>query len=411
MSVAPKSCLPAPVRLALLVSLTSLALPVFAHSGLPMEEGISASLDLAVSWRSKNQLSDADIHNQVVWQMPGLLMGGHASAYQQNSTLDQASLRMQYLSADRSYAMVKVGSHGDSEVSLENAMAGQSWEWAGQSLSAEAGRMTAFFSPFNHQHPADAAFSLTPLAYSGLLGGHVEDVGVRMSVGEALHGLSAGIEHYQGSRFPAADSGGLSGLFVRHAGVLEQLDWQLQGWLLDASANNRQDDRSASSHSHSASSSTAFSGYFDGDTRVAGLFGDIGYRWANNWRLGLVAEYMSSQVNGQVTDSAATRVIQLDGDYQSLLLEPGLTLGAQRLAVRYEVLHIINRLTGTAVDTLADEAGLINDGHNPQRLAAVWHWQYNGHTGVRLEWMSDQSMPDRQPVVMTAGVIWKGELL
>ena len=115
------------------------------------------------------------------------------------------------------------------------------------------------------------------------------DDGVRLSLGNSDAGFSAGLEAYKGSAFPAAGSGGMHTAFVRLAGQGAATDWQLQGWYLSAQADNRQDDRSASGHSHSASVSTAFSGRFNGDTDAAGLYLDTGWRWAAEQRLGLRA--------------------------------------------------------------------------------------------------------------------------
>ena len=148
--------------------------------------------------------------------------------------------------------------------------------------------------------------------------------------------------------------------FVRLAGQWAATDWQLQGWYLSAQADNRQDDRSASGHSHSASTSTAFSGRFSGDTEAAGVYLETGWRWAAEQRLGLRAEWLTVTVDGRVENDTATQEIGLAGDYQALLLEPSLRWQAHTLALRYERLSIQNSLTGAAVGTLGAEAGLIN---------------------------------------------------
>jgi len=382
---------------------------VLAHNSIPDKQGVSASLSLAVSWRSQNQLSDDDIDDKVVWQVPGMMMGGHASAYEQYSTLDESSLRLQYLSAEGSYAFVKLGSHSGADPEIEEAFVGQQWQ---QDVHAEAGRMTAFFSPNNHLHPSTGLFSLSPLGFTAMFGGHIEDTGMRITAGNQAEGFSGGVENYRGSSFPAAGTGGLTALFLRHAHQGFSLDWQLQGWALSASAENRQDDRSSiSGHSHSSSASSAFAGYFDGDTDAAGLFVDIGWTLDYQQRIGMRAEYMVSQVDGTVRDANDTQQIDLDGEYRGLLLEPEIRLGDHAMALRYERISISNTLTGSAVATLGGDAGLINNGHNPQRLTFAWNWQYNRNLGLRLEWMKDQALEDRQPEVFTTGVVWKTDLL
>lgn len=399
-----------PVALLCLCSAAMIPGEALAHNSQPQKQGISATVNLATSWRSQNQLSGEDIDNEVVWQIPGILMGGHATAYEKGTSLDESSLRLQYLSNEGSYATVKIGSHGDTDLSVEEAYLGQ--QWSEYSLHAEAGQMTAFFSPHNHIHPSTGLFSLTPLGYTALFGGHVEDTGLRMAAGNSDEGFSGGVETYKGSSFPAGGTGGLSAAFLRHAHQGFNLDWQVQGWILTASAENRQDDRSSSSgHSHSSSTSTAFSGYFDGDTDAAGLFVDLGWTLGYEKRIGLKAEYMSSEVNGKVRDADDTQEIGLDGKYQSVLLEPGIGIGKHQLAVRYERLKVTNSLTGSAVATLGEEAGLINNGHNPERLTFSWNYQHTKNLGLRLEWMKDKATEDRQPEVLTAGFVWKSDLL
>lgn len=391
------------------LALPLLALPVAAHNET-LAPGLSARLHLATSWRSDDQQTEEERAAQEVWQIPGVLMGGHAAPYERETTLDEASLWLTYRTPEQSYVVVKAGSHGGSELALEYAYAGQQLHAGSVPLQVEAGRMMAFFSPLNHQHPSTELFSLNSLAYSALLGGHVQDDGVRLSLGNSDAGFSAGLEAYKGSAFPAAGSGGMHTAFVRLAGQGAATDWQLQGWYLSAQADNRQDDRSASGHSHSASVSTAFSGRFNGDTDAAGLYLDTGWRWAAEQRLGLRAEWLTVTVDGRVENDTATQEIGLAGDYQALLLEPSLRWQAHTLALRYERLSIQNSLTGAAVGTLGAEAGLINQGHNPQRLSVAWNWQYQPALLLRLEWLQDKAMPDHQPQVLMLGGVWKHSL-
>lgn len=389
--------------------LCALSVPATAHQA-ELAPGLSARLHLAASWRSDDQQTEEERAAQEVWQIPGVLMGGHAAPYERETTLDEVSLWLTYWTPENSYAVLKAGSHGGSELALEHAYAGQQLHLGALPLQVEAGRMMAFFSPLNHQHPSTELFSLNSLAYTALLGGHVQDNGVRLSLGNSAAGFSAGLEAYKGSAFPAAGSGGMHTAFVRLAGQGAATDWQLQGWYLSAQADNRQDDRSASGHSHSASTSTAFSGRFSGDTEATGVYLETGWRWADEQRLGLRAEWLSVAVDGQVENDTATQVIGLEGDYQGLLLEPSLRWQAHTLALRYERLSIQNSLTGAAVGTLGAEAGLINHGHNPQRLSVAWNWQYQPALLLRLEWLQDKAMPEHQPQVLMLGGVWKHSL-
>lgn len=390
----------------LLTSSLLLAVPshLLAHAQ-PATPGLSAELSLAASWRSDNQQSNQDIADELVWQVPGILMGGHAESYEQYTSLDELSLAVHYLTDEKNYASIKIGSHGGTEISLENALIGQAFDVLNHPARVEAGLMTAFFSPSNHEHPSTTLFSLPGLGYTVLLGGHVQDTGVRVAFGQEEQGFSFGVESNKGSRYPAGSSGHLHAAYLRHAHQGFYLDWQIQGWYLDAEAKNRKDDRSASGHSHSATS--AFSGSFDGDTQASGLFADLKWNLGHRQALRLRSEYMQVNTDGLVQDESRNRQLDLDGEYQSLSLEPSLLWGLHTFGVRYERLSLQNTLTGTAASQLGAEANLINDGHEPQRLSVAWKWQYSPGVALRLECLKDQVLADHQPEVVTLGMTWK----
>lgn len=380
---------------------------LLAHAQ-PTTLGLSADLSLAASWRSDNQQSNQAIADEEVWQIPGVLMGGHASSYEKQTSLDEFSLAMHYLTDKNSYASLKIGSHGGTEISLENALFGQAFNVSNQPARIEAGLMTAFFSPSNHEHPSTTLFSLPSLGYTALLGGHVQDTGVRAAFGQEARGFSLGIEANKGSSYPASNSGGLYSAYLRHAYQGFYLDWQLQGWYLNATAKNRKDDRSAGGHSHSVSTNTTgFTGSFDGETQAAGLFSELQWNLGYRKALKLRSEYLQVNAEGLVEDESGNRQLNLDGEYQSLSLEPSLLLGLHTFGLRYERLSLKNTLTGAAASQLGAEANLINDGHEPQRFSAAWKWQYTPNLALRLEWVNDQTLADHQPKIVTLGATWK----
>lgn len=378
-----------------------------AHD-VPSQPGLSLSLDLAVYWRSDNQLTNQERTDTVVWQIPGLLMGGHANPYEKGPHLDEATLQLDYLTEQQSYATLSLGSHGD-ELSLGTALIGQRFDLGNQPGHLEAGKMSAFFSPSNHAHPSTDIFSQQALGYTALLGGQIKDSGIRATLGQDNHGFSAGLESYKGSSFPAAGTGGLHAGFLRHSYQGFNLDWQAQAWYLNATAENRKDDRSASGHSHGGgggNASQAFTGTYDGDTQGHGLFAEVGWTFGHRQRLSLRGEGMLVSVAGRIQDESRVRQITLDGEYQSLNLEPRLQWGSHTFGLRYERLSIQNTLTGAAAAQLGAEAGLINNNHNPERLTLAWHWQYNPALAFRLEWMQDQALPEHQPDILAAGLVW-----
>lgn len=380
---------------------------LLAHS-FPTTPRLSAELSLAASWRNNNQRSNQDITDEAIWQIPGVLMGGHTNSYDKHTSLDEFSLVMQYLTDEKSYASIKIGSHGGTEISLENALIGQAFDLSHHPAHIEAGLMTAFFSPSNHAHPSTQVFSLPSLGYSTLLGAHVQDTGIRATVGQDNRGFSAGVETYKGQNYPAGNSAGLHAAYLRHTHQGFYLAWQLQGWYLTAEAENRKDDRSSGGHSHGGgTSSNAFSGTFDGDTQASGLFGELKWNLGHHQALQFRGEFMQVNVDGLVQDESRNRQLDMDGEYQSLTLEPALLLGQHTFGLRYERLSIQNTLTGSAASQLGSEANLISDGHNPQRISLAWHWQYSPALALRFEWTKDQTQSDYQPEVVAVGAIWK----
>lgn len=392
-----------------LIWLAALLLPALGHShDYPARAGIELALDLAVSLRSSDQLPEraSDPASTAPWQIPGLLMGGHASPYQRGAHLDELSLWLGWRGRHDSYGIIKLASHGGdghgSQAELENAYLGQIFGVSAQPWRIEAGRMTAAFSPVNHDHPANAQFSLAPLAYDAWLGRHVVDDGLRLLLGDSEQGWSMGLEAYRGDSFPAGHGDGLYDAFVRHARRDFHWDWTVQIWGMRANAKARGDGRLHAGHDHGLTGTLPV--HFTGNTELAGLYGELGWTWGHQRRVALRAEWIDVEQAGELSDGS--RLLDLEGSHHGMHIMPQLQWGNHRLALRYERLYLDNLLRGPAAEMLGNDAGLINNGHDPRRLALGWHWQYSPSLAWRVEWLRDDSMPERRQLT-TLGLVWR----
>lgn len=386
-------------------------LPVVARAhSLPSHEGWSGQLHLATTWRSHHQLSAQEQRDGVLWQVPGLLMGGHASPYEQDVSLDEASLQLNYLHPQGYYAVVKIGHHAGHDLELENAWLGYQWQVGWTPLMFEVGQMTAFFSPTNHHHPSTHWWSLPSLSYSLFLGGHIQDRGVRALWGQEERGWSLGLEAYTGQAYPATRGQGLEAVFLSYAHQGYLLDWQVRLWSLQAKADAREDDRHTAGHQHgSSATSLDFDGYWYGDTQVNGLYAQLAWHLGHQQQLSLGVEWMQVDVDGRVTNRQGSQQMHLQGDYQGVRLEPALHLGRHTWALAYEQIAFKNNLLGQAAPYLGSQAGLINTGHNPERWTGVWFWQWRPELALRMEWMYDRVNQGREQQVLMLGVIWQSD--
>lgn len=396
-----------------LPALAGLAMPAFAHYIPAIDTPVSVDASAVMTWRSASLIGDYEF-----WQIPGTQMGGHAWPARKGLEIDEWNLGLGYRIDQNLFAVAKLGAHAGGKddhggVELEHAYVGwvcceEKGPWV-----AELGRMSARFSPGVGGHAADRLFSETPLAVDVFFGRYFHDQGLRLWWHETS-GVTLGVEIWRGEAFPAtaSEDGGAWDLFGRYAWQGQRWTLEAGGWFYHAAAESRADHRYGGGHQHvpvapPGQTATLFPDTrYTGDTDIAGLHGRLAYRFNRDWQWAVEAEWMHTTLEGVVHDSIG-RQADLQATQHGGWVQPSLTWRQQTVALRWEQLTTDNDLTGAAAPQLATDSGLANpDGHAPQRIAAVWFWQWRPGLALRAEVTRDQTLSDTEQR-FALGVVWK----
>jgi hypothetical protein len=362
---------------------------------------------LAVTVRSAGAVDYDDY-----WRIPGVMMGGHAWPAEQGMALDELSLSAGYRHDDNLFVVMTVSQHGSQEAhggpEIEHAWVGyvccgETGPWV-----AEAGRMSAAFSPSASEHSSQRIFADANLANDAFLGRHFHDEGLRLWRHDPA-GFSAGMELWRGRAFPATadEQGGALDLFAswHHRG--ERISFSAGGWSLFARATRREDHRYSEGHSHGGPGNTPPPDVrFSGDSLLHGVHGNLSWRTDAGTVIGLRMEWMTVRADGTLSD--ATRQAELEGRYQGVTLQPELHHGRHTLAARAEQLILENHVRGTAALPLAEDANLITS-RDPWRLGLGWRWQWREPLAIRADILRDASL-NQDGDRFSIGLVWKQTL-
>lgn len=385
-----------------------LALPacVFAHSADDNGNGTQVDVALSASWRS-----DSAVPANTLWQIPGVLTGGHALPVDKGLSLDEASLTLSHQRPDGIYGLLKAETHGSEDsLSLEHAYLGfQPRDGVATWLRLEAGRMNGEFSPANREHASTRLFSETPLVMDAFLGRHFVDDGLRL-VARLPGQLSLGVESWRGRAFPATSGQGSTDVFARWHFATES--WQLEAGAfgMKSEAEKRIDERYSAGHSHGGTTLTGPDVNFIGETLLYGVSGRLTWWMADEARLSLQGEWLQQEPDGTVQNSSVTRqafftatqtggYLQLEGRWKQ-----------HELGLRHESVVVDNQLTGSGAAVLAqDIPHLVNNGFNPERLTLAYAYAFRPGVKARLEWVRDESSATSQDRV-AVGLVWRETL-
>ncbi|MFN3585886.1 MAG: hypothetical protein ACK4UT_00125 [Moraxellaceae bacterium] len=372
----------------------------FAH-GFGVAEGTQLDAAVSTSWRSQ-----ASGEATEAWRIPGVLMGGHALPLERSTSLDQASLTLTHHRKDRLYALLKAGTHGDSEISLEQAYAG--WRTPGEAtgMAIEAGRMGALFSPLLREHAVDRLFTENSLLTDAFFGRHFEDNGLRLLARLPL-GIRIGIESWQGNAFPATPGQLMTDILGDITFKADSLSVTTGFFAVQATAENRTDNRYETGHSHGGSTISVSEVRFSGDTRLVGAHGLMAWKASDAATLRLQGEWIHQDLDGELRD--ATRLAQLDGSHSGFSHTISLQAGAHEIGVRHDALSLNNTVSGSGASILAPAAGLMPQARNPQKLNAGWSMQLLPGLKTRIEWIRDDSTGTRRER-WAFGVVWQETL-
>jgi len=364
-----------------------------------LEERIDAAENNVVNQVTTTTIVKNNSFNPVV----SLILNGHYSSYSQNS--DNYGLPGFALGAEA--GLEKEGfSLGESEVTLS---ANTDQHWRGQmtlsladdngetsteveeayietlgldnGLTVRAGRFFSGIGYLNGKHAHAWNFNDAPLLYRGMFGNQIKLDGLRLNWALPTDQyIELGLEAGNGQSFPAGGShGGLGdwAAFAKTGGDIgDSTSWQLG--LSHYQADNIE-GRDATTH------------LFSGDSKLNGL--DVVYKWSPNGNdaeqsLVLQSEYFQRDETGTV-NLANANTSSIDANQKGWYAEGIYKFKPHwRTGLRYDRLSSDN--TGDNNPVL-QQAGLLDEGHDPHRTSAMVEWIPSEFSRVRLQYNKDNS--------------------
>ncbi len=371
---------------------------VQAHSGfaLPDEPKLSASMVAGYV--------DSDEDDPVLWQVPGILMGGDAYGPESGFQLYEANLGIEFGNDEGLLVLAELGSHGhghSDKVEIEQAVLGWYTASDSQQFRLEMGKRKALFAPLNAAHSSSLNHTRKPLVYDVFLGGHFVDTGaaVRWLLPSGFAGwdMESGLELWRGDAFPASSDAGVQSLDMYLKWRWHQRDWQAAFglWYLQSDASDRSDSRLDGDHDHGVESIAPEEiARFTGESKIHGIHAQLSRRLDAKLSLSLSGEYWLVDVDGDVRDD--TRLSELEGDYTGYWLQSSLTSGAHTLSLRYDRLVLENELRGTGAGFLAETSGLEGMGRDPELWSVAYAWEFIRGLSVRAEYVEDKTMAEKR---------------
>ena len=328
--------------------------------------------------------------------LSGFALGGEAELAASGFALGHSELTLSNNIDDKFFGQFTVAfaeHEGELEVELEEAFI--ETIGLGGGFTVRGGRFFSGIGYLNQQHEHAWDFQDAPLIYRGLFGGNYLDDGLQFSyVAPTDVFFEVGIELFAGNNFPAGgerETAGVTTLFANIGGDIDDSN----SWLVGASLWSGSDiEREYNADAHGGAVETPV---FEGDSDIVGVYGV--YKWAPNGNVReqhvkLQFEYFDRDEDGTITllDSGppvetSTLDSQQDGWYFQAVwgFAP-----SWRTGIRYDSLSSDN--TGSDVATL-DEAGLVSNGHDPERISAMVEWVPSEFSRVRLQVNRDESSP------------------
>lgn len=334
--------------------------------------------------------SYADYENDPdVYQLPGFALSNEAGLEAEGFSLGESEVTLGASVDQLFYAQATFALADDAgETSIETEEAYFETLGLSEGVRAKAGRFYSAIGYINSKHRHTWDFSDAPLVYRAMFGDQLKQDGVQLSwilptdfyflvggeAGNGVHYPSAGNHSGVGDWSVYTKVGGDIGF--SHSWQLGLSHWQ---------ANDVQDRYSQGLNDPS----------YSGNSRIDGI--DVVYKWApegnaQQQNLKLQAEFFHRSEEGVVTlnetDQGSSYDGSQDGWYAQAVYQfmPRWSAG-----IRYDRLGSDN--TGSDV-TVLDQAGLLDDGHTPERTSLELSWEPSEFSRIRAQFNRDDSTPE-----------------
>lgn len=333
------------------------------------------------------------------YELPGFTLGGEAGLSPEGFGIGHTEF-VASANIDRLFygqMTLAIADHeGETETELEEAFFDTIG--LGGGVTVRGGRFLSAVGYLNQQHAHSWDFADAPLIYRGLWGKNYIDDGLRVSwVAPTDMFLELGAEALSGGRFPAggerSDDSGAQVLFINTGGDIGvSHSWQAGISYFTADVSGR----TGGGHSHHGEEEEEHgeTPSFTGDSSVTGAY--LIYKWApdGNVKKGLFklqGEFFSREEDGQVTlvGSDPLEESSYDGTHEGFYIQASYRFAPQwQAAVRYDALE--SEHSGADADVL-EEAGLDNEGVDPERVSLALDWLPSEFSRIRLQYSNDES--------------------
>jgi hypothetical protein len=394
-----------------LLSLLSIVYqPAMAHQKVSLSEQDSIKVFAAITYRN-NQI----VESGEVWQPQGFLVGGEAVPAEEGASLDDVQLQG-YMNLNKEYyvaAKLSAHSHsGENSLELENLWFGTEFQFSQQMFQVEVGKISTEVTDTINYHSATDIFSQAPLSADILFGRHFTDVGARVTLANSINKLNIkykfGVELFSGDNFPATSGDGSISAFSHFSFQRQSFQSVAKLWVMYGKAEQREDVRYSEGHSHGVSVDNVVQSFFTGDTLSTGAY--LGGTWEfDQWRFHGEFEWIQAQVDGHI--STTTQSAYMDTVQNSYRLAIFVERKKHSIHLEYEILSADNQFSQTT-ETFIEQIGLSNNGFEPNRLSAGWHYAFHPDFILRTEWMIDESNESSQVnSIVSLGIQWRYNLL
>ncbi len=334
------------------------------------------------------------------YELPGFALGGEAGLADEGFSLGHTEISVSANADDKFYGQLTLAVHdheGETELEVEEAFFDTLG--LGHGFTIRGGRFLPAVGYINQQHNHAWDFADAPLVYRGLWGDKYIDDGVRLSwIAPTDIFMELGADALAGGSYPAggeASSGSGSQVYFANFGgdINASNSWQAGLSFHTADV----EDRESGGHDHGHGGGATEVPSFTGDSETTGV--NFIYKWApgGNYKsrhLKIQGEYFMRDEDGNIEMEGSMPLEEstFDGDQKGYYLQAVYQFMPQwRTALRYDSLESDNM--GSDMDVL-EEAGLTDEGIDPERWSAMIEWVPSEFSRIRLQYNRDESYED-----------------
>ena len=328
------------------------------------------------------------------YNLPGFALGGEAGLPPEGFSLGHSEIIFSSNIDDKFFGQFTLAVAGhDNEIEVELEEAYFETLALGGGFNLRGGRFYSAIGYLNHQHRHVWDFYDAPLIYRGLFGDQYFDDGFRLSyIAPTDLFVEFGAEAFAGKKYPAGGEHSGVGSWTAFSNIGGDVgvshSWQagLSYWASDDI------EREYGGHAHTATAQEV--PLFSGDSRIYGA--NAIYKWApyGNYReqnVKIQFEYFNRDETGDITllNSTPLETSTLDSRQDGWYLQGTWKFVRNwQAGVRYDLLDSDN--AGSDLSVL-DEAGLVTNGHTPERVSIMAEWLPSEFSRIRLQYNRDDS--------------------